>query len=326
MAEAPLAPLRLQSFEARCADFVLLVHGGAGKRAGDEPERARAGCLAAARAGAEILRAGGSALDAVQRAVEVLEDDPQFNAGTGGSLTWDGALELDAAIMDGRDLRAGGVCCLPPYRNPIAIARAVLNEGRHVLYASSGADALARRAGFLPEAPSRMITQAAIEKLERFRAAQSEAAQDPSATGGGTVGAVARDRAGHVAAATSTGGVTGKRSGRVGDSPILGAGTYADDLRGAASATGFGEGILRVSLSALVMSHLAAGKSVGAAAREALQALRVRVGTDAGIIVVAPDGGFGLAHSTQYMPWAVCFDRSEESGAGPTDPDLDAIG
>lgn len=286
----------------------MLVHGGAGMRAAGELTAEREGCAAAAEAAAAILRQGGSALDAVQRAVEVLEDDARFNAGTGGALTRDGELELDASIMDGRDLRAGAVCCLPPYQHPIAVARAVLDQGRHLLYAASGADAFARKAGFVPVQDGSMITAAARARLAQVLQAQG----DPPS--GGTVGAVARDRRGHVAAATSTGGITGKHHGRVGDSPILGAGTYADDHAGAASATGYGEGILRIGLCGRAVAALTTGLSAEAAAHDAMAQLARRVGTEAGLILIAPNGQLGWARTAVAMPWAAAWDDQRRDG------------
>jgi beta-aspartyl-peptidase (threonine type) len=296
------------SWGAQTAGYCVLVHGGAGSRSAAERPSARAGCVRAAQAAAGLLAAGGSALDAAQRAVEVLEDDPQFNAATGGALTSEGGLELDASIMDGRDLRAGAVCCLPPYHHPIAVARAVLEEGVHVLYAAAGADQLARRAGFAPADPAAMITTAAREQLVRWLAAHGADER------GNTVGAVARDRQGHVAAATSTGGVVGKRPGRVGDSPVLGAGTYADDTRGASSATGRGEGILRLTLSARAVANMASGLGPEQAASEAVAALLERIGSEAGIILVAPNGHIGLARTTETMSWAAAWDGGAEDG------------
>jgi L-asparaginase / beta-aspartyl-peptidase len=238
----------------------------------------------------------------------VLEDDPLFNAATGGALTSDGALELDASIMDGHDLRAGAVCCLPPYRHPIAIARAVLEDGAHVLYGAAGADAFARTAGFAPELPATMITETARKQLARWLAGHDAESR------GNTVGAVARDLNGHMAAATSTGGIVGKRPGRIGDSPVLGAGTYADDTRGAASATGRGEGILRLTLSARAIASMASGLNPEDAASEAIAALQERIGSDAGIILVAPNGRIGLARSTETMTWAAAWDGTLQSG------------
>jgi beta-aspartyl-peptidase (threonine type) len=296
------------SWGEQAPGFCVLVHGGAGSRVESELPRAREGCARAAQAALAVLRGGGSALDAVQRAVEVLEDDPLFNAGTGGALTTDGQLELDASIMDGHDLRAGAVACLPPYRHPIAVARAVLDAGHHVFYAGSGADAFARSAGFSPADPATMITLGAREQLARALLGRERGSR------GNTVGAVARDLSGRLAAATSTGGVVGKRPGRVGDSPVLGAGTYADDTRGAASATGRGEGILRMTLCARAVASMASGASPESAASEAVAALLERLGIEAGLILVAPSGRLGLACSSESMPWAAAWEGALETG------------
>ncbi|MBI3202209.1 MAG: isoaspartyl peptidase/L-asparaginase [Myxococcales bacterium] len=289
--------------------FAVLVHGGAGDVPDAKVERHVAGCRAAAARAREILAAGGSALDAAQAAVIVLEDDPVFNAGTGACLTADGTLELDACVMEGEALRAGAVCALDPFKNPIAIARAVLEEGTHVLYAARGARAFAEGAGFSPADPASMITEAARQKL-----AEARASGKVSGWAGGTVGAVARDVRGHVAAATSTGGMVGKRAGRVGDSPIVGAGTYADDLGGAASATGHGEGILRVALGATAVHRLAhAGPEP--VARGLIAEMRARVGATGGLILVGRDGRLGWARSTRTMTWAAEWDGGGEAGA-----------
>ncbi len=289
----------------------VIVHGGAG----DVPAERRAahaeGCRVAAAAAMQVLAGGGRALDAVQRAVEILEDDPRFNAGTGACLTLAGHVELDASIMDGRDLRFGGVCALPPFKNPIAIARAVLEDGAHVLYAGEGAAELARRAGFSPVDESELVTEAARKKLEAAIAAGRAANW-----AGGTVGAVARDRAGSVAAATSTGGTAGKRRGRVGDTPIPGGGTWADDLAGAVSATGHGEGILRVALASAVAADLAGGALAGQAASDGILMLERRVGSPAGVIVVDRQGRLGFARSTSTMSWAAAWEGCGETRYG----------
>jgi beta-aspartyl-peptidase (threonine type) len=290
------------------ADWCIAIHGGAG----DVPEDKRAshaeGCAAAARAGAEILAKGGSALDAVQRAVEVLEDDPRFNAGTGACLTENGELELDASIMNGIDLAAGAVCVLPPFMHPIAIARAVLEDGRHVLYSAEGAARFAIEKGFERVAADKMITDAVRERWQRGRggAAQGYA--------GNTVGAVARDAHGHVAAATSTGGTFFKREGRVGDTPIVGAGTYADDGAGAASATGIGEAIMRVCLTKTTCEWLRQGMSPEAAARAATLLLEERGRGHGGLVLVDARGRYGFARSTASMSWAAVTPASESSG------------
>ncbi len=288
----------------------VLVHGGAGNLAGDRVQSHKEGCRRAAEAGAEVLRAGGSALDAVQRAVEVLEDDPRFNAGHGACLTRDGTIELDAMIMDGATLGAGAVAALPPFAHPIAISREVLREGRHVLYAGDGARQFAEAHGFAPADPEEMISPAARTHWQDVRAHRVE-----SAFAGGTVGAVAFDGL-HVAAATSTGGMTDKAPGRVGDSPILGAGTLADDESGAASATGMGEAILKVSLSRVACEAMRAGASAQRAADHAIEVIARRVSGKAGIIVMGRDGTPGWARNTNTMSVAyVALDGTTREGA-----------
>mgnify|MGYP001588555672 CR=1 FL=1 len=195
----------------------IIVHGGAGDLEEAAVPDHVAGCRAAARAGGAILAQGGSALDAVVAAVRVLEDDPRFNAGRGACLTRDGTIELDAAVMSGEGLRAGAVAALPPFKNPIDIARALLDRGEHVLLAAEGAAAFARECGFAPCSREDLLTEQALARWKGMRGARRVEAGSP----GGTVGAVACDAAGHVAAATSTGGTAGKRSGRVGDTPVL---------------------------------------------------------------------------------------------------------
>ncbi len=287
--------------------FGVLIHGGAGDVPAARVDRHVDGCRSAASRAREILAAGGSALDAVEAAVAMLEDDPVFNAGTGGCLTAAGTLELDACLMEGSALRAGAVCAIAPFKNPIAIARAVLEDGAHVLYAADGARAFAVGAGFAPADPASMITDAARAKL-----AEAIASGKVSGWAGGTVGAVARDVHGHVAAATSTGGTPGKRIGRVGDSPLVGAGTYADDLGGAASATGDGEGILRVVLSGAAVAALARGEEPESVARERIADLADRIGSTGGLILIRRDGRMGWARSTSTMSWAAAW----EGGAG----------
>jgi beta-aspartyl-peptidase (threonine type) len=280
------------------AEWSVLVHGGAGDLPVDRVERHVQGCRQAALAAAEILRAGGSALDAVERAVVVLEDDPSFNAGTGACLNEEGLIELDAAIVEGTGLRAGAVCAMPPFANPIAIARAVLEDGRHVLYAAEGAARFAIERGFARATSEAMTTDHARARWVEVQAARVAAA------GGGTVGAVARDARGAVAAATSTGGRIDKRVGRVGDSPVIGAGTYADDEAGACSATGAGEAILRVGLTRGAADLMRAGVHPEEAARAAIRSMGARVGGTGGLIVVDRAGRLGFARNTRTMTWA----------------------
>jgi beta-aspartyl-peptidase (threonine type) len=220
-------------------DFAVLVHGGAGAVPEARREAHVQGCLQAARLAGELLRGGASALDAAEAAVRALEDDPLFNAGTGAALNAEGKVEHDASIMEGAELRAGAVCALQGFAAPISVARAALEDGLHLLYAGPGARAFALRRGFSPVPDEQLITEAARAALEKARA-------DPAAMGwaGGTVGAVVIDRRGDLAAATSTGGLVNKSPGRVGDSPLIGAGTYADNEAGAVSTTGHGEGMI----------------------------------------------------------------------------------
>jgi beta-aspartyl-peptidase (threonine type) len=282
--------------------WAVLVHGGAGDRMPGHIDRHQEGCRAAARVAAQVLRAGGSALDAVERAVVVLEDDPNFNAGTGASLNEEGLIELDASVIEGAGLRAGGVCALPPFRNPISIARAVLEDGRHVLYAGEGAARFAVDRGFSRSTSEALTTEAAKERWLSARA---------RANRGDTVGAVARDASGTVAAATSTGGRASKRPGRVGDSPVLGAGTYADNDAGACSATGDGEAILRVGLARSAIDRMREGAVPEDVARAVLEAMRGRVGGTGGVILVDRLGRLGLARSAPTMVWAAAGETLE---------------
>jgi beta-aspartyl-peptidase (threonine type) len=258
------------------------------------------------------LRAGGSALDAVERAVVVLEDDPCFNAGTGACLNAQGCIELDASIMEGARLRAGAVCALPPFLHPIAIARAALEDGRHVLYAGEGAASFAHERGFTPSTSEAMTTALARARWQAVRASASGS----DVWAGGTVGAVARDGNGTVAAATSTGGRVNKHAGRVGDSPLLGAGNYADDDGGACSATGDGEAVMRVCLGKAAVDLLRARVHPEEAARAVLRLMIARTSGTGGVILVDRDGRIGLARSTRTMTWAAAGESLKEVISG----------
>jgi beta-aspartyl-peptidase (threonine type) len=269
----------------------IIVHGGAGEVTADRFERLREGVRVAAAAGDAVLLAGGNAVDAVIAAVRVLEDDPEFNAGTGSALTCDGAVETDAAIMDGETQRVGAVAAVPDLGNAITLARAVLDAGEHAILAGPAAWRFAAQLGIRPAPPGSLITQRARDRLAKLKA-----------TSGGTVGAVARDRAGRFAAATSTGGVVGKRSGRVGDSPIPGAGTWAD-ARAAISATGDGEAIMRVALSRTIAMRVASGAGLRDAIVESLRELRAITAGSAGVIAV-DDHGVAALQLSNTMPIA----------------------
>ncbi len=292
------------------ATWSILVHGGAGDVAQERLATHIAACERAASMGAKILEEGGTALDAVARAVQVLEDEPYLNAGTGACLNEDGHIELDAAIMDGAGLRAGGVCACPPFANPIAIARAILEDGRHVLLAGEGAARFAIDRGFERSTNDALTTPMALERWEKAR--QRNAAENWA---GGTVGAVARDKAGHVAAATSTGGIVNKRAGRVGDSALLGAGTYADDEAGACSTTGHGEAMMRVCLAKAAVDALRCATACEAAARNCIARMQRLTGSTGGLIVAARDGSLGLARTTRTMTWAAVSDGTARSGS-----------
>jgi len=292
----------------------VLVHGGAGEVTPERVAHHVDGCRAAAQAAAEVLRGGGSALDAVERAVALLEDDPSFNAGTGACLNAEGAVELDAAIMEGSALRAGSVCALPPFLHPVAIARAVLEDEHHVLLAGEGAARFAVAHGFTPSTSEAMTTDAARERWLAVRAKIAAGGHDGWA--GGTVGAVARDARGTVAAATSTGGRVNKRAGRVGDSPIPGAGNYADDDGGACSVTGDGEAVLRLCLGKTAVDLMRARIHPEEAARAVIRQMAQRLGAAGGIILVDGQGRLGFARNTRTMTWAAASEALTEVLAG----------
>ncbi len=273
--------------------IAITVHGGAGREEPADTAPRREGVAHAADAGFAVLKAGGSALDAVIAAVVVLEDDPVFNAGIGSVLTIEGVVETDASVMEGEHLGAGAVGAVRGVRNPIRLARAVMTEAHEVFLVGEPATALARRHGLAVADPETLITTEARRRWQQRRDASGE-----------TVGAVARDSAGHVAAATSTGGVAGKRAGRIGDSAVIGAGTYADDRLGAVSTTGPGEMILRLGLARVALDQLARGHTPEDAAVAALAILRERLGAEAGLILVDPGGRIGVAHATPSMPTA----------------------
>ncbi len=286
----------------------IIVHGGAGRIWQDDRARACAeGCLDAARAGYAILREGGSAIDAAQAAAVVLEDNPNFNAGTGSALTIDGDLEMDAMIMDGHKLKVGGVAAIKAFKNPILISRCILDESPHILLAAEGAARFAREHGFEHCPPAELVTERALYRWRKEKEAGWP--RRPS-----TIGAVAIDAAGHVAAATSTGGISGKYPGRVGDTPLPGCGTYADDSTGAASATGYGEPIARVVMAKHACDRIAAGDDAQRAAEAAVEALGAIDG-EGGIIVIDKNGGLGLAYNSQRMSRA-CIDGDGRESAG----------
>lgn len=298
--------------------YALAVHGGAGtlprsQLTGAREHDYRQALAQALSAGQQVLERDGSALDAVEAAVTVLEDDPLFNAGRGAVLTMDGTVELDAAIMDGHDLRAGAVAQVRCVKNPVQLARHLLEHSAHVFLVGEGAERYAAKAGSTRVPNDYFITPSRLEQLTSLRQkialAGTQNAPSPSGMSlsapdespFGTVGAVARDHASRLAAATSTGGMAGKRSGRIGDSPIIGAGTYAD-TQCAVSATGHGEWLLRVVQAYDIAARLCYGRyGLTAAVDEAIGQRLTRLGASGGLIAVDQHGEIASRFNTAAM-------------------------
>jgi len=302
--------------------FTLVVHGGAGtiRRQDMTPAQDsayRATMTEAIRKGYDVLNGGGQALDAVVAVVQVLEESPLFNAGRGAVFTHEGTNELDAAIMDGTRLRAGAVAGVKHVKSPIALARLVMEESPHVMLIGSGAEEFALTKGVEMVPNSYFFTERRWEALQRARDAEQEAERRTgdagAATGAaieslspadgkyGTVGAVAVDAHGNMAAATSTGGTTNKRWGRVGDAPVIGAGTYAND-RCAISATGTGEFFIRNVVAYDVCARMAyRGTSLTEAADEVVMRKLVEQGGDGGLVAVDRDGNIAMPFNTEGM-------------------------
>ena len=294
----------LMSSAAQAADWKLVIHGGAGviERSKMNPEQdreIRAALDHALATGSKVLADGGNALHAVEAAVRELEDNPNFNAGKGAVFTWDGKNELDASIMDGRTRAAGAVSGVTRTKNPISLARAVMEDSPHVFLSGDGADQFSREQGLEQVPPEYFATPRRRKQLEEFKSTDVSALELEYKIG--TVGAVALDSAGHVAAATSTGGMTGKRWGRIGDSPVIGAGTYADDRACAVSATGWGEFFIRVGVAHEICARMRLDKVPAQAAADAVLAEVKALGGDGGVIVVSPKGEMLYSFNTPGM-------------------------
>jgi beta-aspartyl-peptidase (threonine type) len=273
---------------------VILVHGGCG---GARPTARQLAIVRnALDEGYALLETGGSALDAVERAVAVLEMSGRFNAGKGAKRQMDGVARMDASLMDGRDLAAGAVASIEGILTPIRVARCVMERTPHVLLVGASARRLARLHRIAPLPPEHSKERS---KASRFSAREIGTGEAPGKLG--TVGAVAHDADGHVAAATSTGGIARMLPGRVGDSPLIGAGTYADDAAGAVSMTGTGETIIRMGVAKEIAMALEEGRSPETAGGRALARMRRRIGGEAGAIVLSADGAFAILHTTSYM-------------------------
>jgi beta-aspartyl-peptidase (threonine type) len=289
--------------------IALAVHGGAWNIPDSLVEDSARGVDAALRHGWAALRGGGAALDAVEAVVRCLEDDPSFDAGRGSRLNRAGRVELDASIMEGSRLDAGSVAAVQGVRHPVSLARRVMEESPHVMLAGPGARAFAREVGEpLCRTPDLLVGRE-LARYRRVRRGDRRPIVEEFRPGPmGTVGAVALDRAGHLAAATSTGGVQDKAPGRVGDTPIIGSGTFADDALGAASCTGHGESILRVVLAKYAVDRLDRKRPPAAAARSALRAL-CRVGGLGGLILIDRRGRVACAFNTPRMARGIATER-----------------
>jgi L-asparaginase / beta-aspartyl-peptidase len=302
-------------------DPVLVVHGGAWAMPDDMVEAHLRGVRNALGSGWRVLETGGTALDAVEAAVVVMEDDETFDAGRGSFLNRDGKVQLDALIMDGATLRAGGVGCVERVRNPVRAARKILSESPHVYFVGEGAERFAAEHGIALCANEELVIPREVERLSEY---QREAAKRGATEDGNdlfapeishdTVGAVALDRAGNIAAATSTGGTLNKAPGRLGDSSLIGCGCYADNLSAAVSTTGWGEPIMKLVLAKWTADRVLAGNLPEWAALEAMNSLKQRLNGHGGIIVLNTAGQFGIAHNTPRMAWAYRTANKEESG------------
>lgn len=301
---------------------VLLIHGGAWAMPDDAVEAHKAGIAAALAAGYALLERGASAVDAVEAAVAVMEDDETFDAGRGSFLTRDGRVQLDALLMNGENLRAGGVACVERLKNPIRAARLVLDHSPHVYFVGVGAERFARQHGMALIDNTELIVPRERERLMAFQKSELEGAadttfsgplhldkeeesSDPTEHSHDTVGAVALDMHGHIAAGTSTGGTLSKAPGRVGDSSLIGCGCYADDHSAAVSLTGWGEPMMKLVLGKWAVDRVAAGVLPEVAAEAAIDYLYGRLGGHGGIILIDRQGRIGLAHNTPRMAWGL---------------------
>jgi beta-aspartyl-peptidase (threonine type) len=290
--------------QSASADWKLVVHGGAGIMerdviTADQDREIRAALANALAAGGSILAGGGSALDAVEAAVKKLEDNAHFNAGRGSVFTYQGTTELDAAIMEGQERRSGAVAGATATRNPVTLARAIMEKSPHVMLSGPGADQFSRDQGLEQAGPEWFSIPERRRQLEEMKA--NGAGWFDVDMKYGTVGAVALDRGGHVAAATSTGGITGKRWGRIGDSPIIGAGTYADDRAGAVSATGSGEYFIREAAAHEICARVRMLGQTAKAAADAVMAEVGELGGSGGVIFVSRSGEAGWSFNSSGM-------------------------
>ena len=283
--------------------LALMVHGGAWEIPDRAVEACRAGCRRAVEQGWTVLEKGGSAVDACEQAIGELENDPVFDAGVGSHLNRDGQIQLDAILMDGRTLKAGAIAAVERLRNPIQVARLVLDRSPHLLLVGPGAEQFAVEMGVSLCQPSELVVAREVEIWYQHKH-EEDASRSPASKQMGTVGAVALDAQGNLAAGTSTGGTVYKYPGRVGDSALVGCGCYADNRAGAISATGYGEAIMKVVLAKAASDLLAAGLAPQAAAEKVLAQLGERTDGKAGLILLDASGRVGAAFTTPRMAYA----------------------
>ena len=267
-------------------------------------------------AGWRVLERGGLALDAVEEAVVIMEDDDTFDAGRGSFLNREGKVQLDALIMDGATLRAGGVGCVERLRNPVRAARKILSESPHVYFVAEGAEQFAAEHGIPLCRNEDLVVPREVERLRQYQREEAGHGNDLFAPtiSHDTVGAVALDRDGNIAAATSTGGTLNKAPGRLGDSSLIGCGCYADNLSAAASTTGWGEPIMKLVLAKWAADRVSAGNLPEWAAQEAMNYLKQRLNGHGGIILLNAEGQIGIAHNTPRMAWACMTVKKEDAG------------
>ncbi len=297
-------------------DPVLVIHGGAWAIPDDMVEAHLNGVRNAMAAGWRVLERGGPALDAVEEAVVIMEDDETFDAGRGSFLNRDGKVQLDAFIMDGATLRGGGVGCVERIANPVRAARKILSDSPHVYFVAEGAERFAAEHGIPLCRNEDLIIPREVERLREFQARAADARADLFAPtiSHDTVGAVALDGEGNIAAATSTGGTLNKAPGRLGDSSLIGCGCYADNQTAAASTTGWGEPIMKLVLAKWAADRVATGSLPEWVAAEAINYLKERVDGHGGMILLDARGRFGIAHNTPRMAWALKTSKHESYG------------
>lgn len=297
---------------------VLVVHGGAWAIPDDMVEAHVAGVRHAVAAGWRLLERGGTAMDAIEAAITCMEDDDTFDAGYGSFLTRDGRVQLDALMMDGATLRAGGVGCVEHIRNPIQAARLVLDKSPHVYFVAEGAERFAQEQGMALCRNEDLVIAREVQRLKDVQAKEAAGKPDMTFAGPGfgcdTVGAVALDMHGNIAAGTSTGGTLNKAPGRVGDSSLIGCGCYADNQSAAASCTGWGEPIMKLVLAKRAADRVREGRPPEMACNEAISYLQARLNAHGGMILLDAQGRFGISHNTPRMAWAYKNISRENSG------------